>query len=35
MEINRVWAMSNSNTFSIPPINKLVDRYTAQGVKAK
>jgi len=35
MVINRVWAMPNSNTFSIPPIAKLVNRYTAQGVKAK
>ena len=27
MEINRVWAMPNSNTFSILPIKKLIERY--------
>lgn len=35
MEINRKWAMPNSNTFSIPPIAELVSKYTAQGVKTK
>lgn len=35
MIINRVWAMPNSKTFSIPPINELVTRYTAHGVKNK
>ena len=28
MQINREWAMPNSNTFSILPISKLVDKYT-------
>lgn len=28
MIMNRKWAMPNSNTFSIPPINELVTRYT-------
>ena len=27
MEINRVWAMPNSNTFSIKPIGELIRRY--------
>lgn len=31
MEINRKWAMPNSNTFSIPPIKDLVTRYISQG----
>ena len=31
MEINRKWAMPNSNTFSIPPIKDLVMRYISQG----
>lgn len=35
MVVNRVWAMPNCKTFSIPPINELVTRYTAQGVKTK
>lgn len=33
MVINRVWAMPNSNTFSIPPIGELVARHTSGGVK--
>lgn len=28
MKINRVWAMPNSNTFSILPIKQLVSKYT-------
>ena len=31
MVINRIWAMPNSKTFSIKPINELVTRYTRQG----
>lgn len=31
MIINRVWAMPNSNTFSIKPIKELVERYICQG----
>ena len=31
MKINRVWAMSNSHTFSIPPIRELIDRYVGWG----
>lgn len=27
MKINRVWAMPNKNTFSIKPINKLINKY--------
>lgn len=27
MEINRVWAMPNSNTFNIKPIGKLIEKY--------
>ena len=27
MEINRAWAMPNKNTFSIKPINELIQRY--------
>ena len=27
MEITRAWAMPNSDTFSIPPIKKLLERY--------
>lgn len=27
MKINRIWAMPNSNTFSIKPIKKLIDRH--------
>lgn len=27
MEINRVWAMPSKNTFSIKPINELIQRY--------
>lgn len=33
MIINRTWAMPNCKTFSIPPINKLVTRYTSGGKK--
>ena len=29
MLVNRVWAMPNSNTFSIKPIRELVERYTS------
>ena len=29
MLVNRVWAMPNSNTFSIKPIGELVERYTS------
>ena len=35
MIINRVWAMPNKNTFSIPPIKELVERYTVRGEKSK
>ena len=28
MEINRVWAMPSKNTFSIPPINSIIKKYT-------
>lgn len=35
MIINRTWAMSNSQTFSIPPIKDLVERYTVHGGKNK
>ena len=31
MKINRVWAMSNSHTFSIPPIRELIDNYICCG----
>ena len=31
MIVNRVWAMSNSKTFSIRPIGELVSRYTPGG----
>ena len=31
MVVNRVWAMPNSNTFSIKPIGELVKRYTSGG----
>ena len=27
MKINRAWAMSNSRTFSIPPIRELIEHY--------
>ena len=27
MEINRIWAMPNKNTFSIKPISELINRY--------
>ena len=27
MEINRAWAMPNSNTFEIKPIQQLIERY--------
>ena len=27
MKINRLWAMSNSHTFSIPPIRELIEHY--------
>lgn len=29
MQITRVWAMPNSRTFSIPPINEIIQKYTA------
>ena len=29
MEMNRIWAMPNKNTFSIKPINKLLHRHIA------
>lgn len=29
MNISRVWAMPNSRTFSIPPINDIIKKYTA------
>ena len=35
MIVNRTWAMSNSQTFSIPPIKDLVERYTVHGGKNK
>lgn len=35
MIINRVWSMPNKNTFSIPPIKELVERYTVRGEKRK
>lgn len=35
MIVNRVWAMPNCKTFSIPPIKELVVRYTARGDKNK
>lgn len=36
MEINRIWAMPNSSTFSILPIKDLVEKYTkVQGVRTK
>lgn len=28
MTINRKWSMPNSNTFSIPPIRELIEKYT-------
>ena len=31
MKINRVWAMSNSHTFSISPIRELIDNYICCG----
>lgn len=34
MEINRVWAMPNKNTFSIKPINKLVLKYAIDGIES-
>ena len=33
MNITRKWAMPNSRTFSIPPINDLIHRYTDGLVK--
>lgn len=27
MEMNRIWAMPNKNTFSIKPIRELLDRW--------
>lgn len=35
IKINREWAMPNSNTFSIKPINELVTRYVSQNDKNK
>ena len=32
MRINRVWAMPNHNTFSIPPIRELITRHITKGV---
>lgn len=32
MEINRAWAMPSKNTFSIKPINKLIERYKVDGL---
>ena len=31
MEINRVWAMPNKWTFTIPPITQLVNKYVGDG----
>lgn len=31
MKINRAWAMSNSRTFSIPPIRELIEHYVGWG----
>lgn len=31
MVINRVWAMPNSNTFSVLPIKELVNRFCSGG----
>ena len=31
MNIQRVWAMPNHNTFQIKPINELIDRYVNSG----
>lgn len=31
MKINRAWAMSNSHTFSIPPIRELIEQYVGWG----
>ena len=32
MNINRKWAMPNSNTFSIKPIREIIDRHLTEGV---
>ncbi len=32
MEISRVWAMPNSNTFDVPPIRKLIEDELTTGV---
>ena len=32
MEITRVWAMPNKNTFSIKPINELINRYLKEDL---
>ena len=32
VNITRAWAMPNSNTFSIAPINKLIKRYIEEGI---
>ncbi len=32
MEISRVWAMPNSNTFDVPPIRKLIEDELTAGV---
>lgn len=32
MIIDRVWAMPNKNTFMIPPIRELIDRYSPGGI---
>lgn len=32
MKIERVWAMPNSNTFSVPPIRALIERNFTSGV---
>jgi hypothetical protein len=31
--MDRKWAMPNKNTFSIPPIRKLIERHLAKKVK--
>lgn len=32
MTINRIWAMPNSNTFDIPPIKELINRYVSNDI---
>lgn len=34
MIINRTWAMPNSNTFTIKPINKLISKYNKPGLES-